>query len=104
MPIIREVTMTMLEVWQAHYGYSDRQAAERLALPLGEFLRQRGTKPSRQTCLIAILITMYQPDMAAIAKAAAELGRPPARSSEDAHQVSTPTISEGTPDLTSDWS
>jgi hypothetical protein len=101
MPIIREVTMTMLEVWQAHYGYTDRQAAERLALPLGEFLRQRGTKPSRQTYLIAIL-TMYQPDMAAIAKAAAELGRPPARSSEDA--VSTLTISEGTPDLTSDWS
>jgi hypothetical protein len=72
----------MLDVWQTHYGYTDRQAAERLGLELKEFCRQKATKPSRQTCLLAILITMYQPDMAEIAAAAAALDRPPARSTE----------------------
>jgi len=84
--------MTMLEVWQTHYGYTDREAAERLGLEFKEFARQKATKPSRQSCLIAILITMYQPDMAAIAAAAAVLARPPAKPEEAG------------PDLCSDWS
>jgi hypothetical protein len=81
--------MTMLDVWQTHYGYTDRQAADLLALSPSEFARQRATKPSRQTCLIAILITMYRPDMAAIAKAAAALDRPPARPEEPGPNLSS---------------
>jgi hypothetical protein len=75
--------MNVLAVWQAHRGLSDRAAAAELGLELKEFARQKATKPSRQTCLLATLIALYQPDMAKIAATAAALD-PPATSKEAA--------------------
>jgi len=82
--------MTALAVWQEHYGFSDAEAARQLGLNPSEFLRQRSTRPSRQTSLLALLVAIYKPDMAAIAEAAAELARPP-------------RAEEPGPDLSSDW-
>lgn len=69
--------MTALAKWQAFRGLSDGEAAARLGLELKEFARQKATRASRQTCLIAILLALFEPDMAKIAAAAAALDRPP---------------------------
>jgi hypothetical protein len=77
--------------WQQLLGFSDHQAAQHVGLELGEYRRQRATRPSRQTALIACLIALYRPDLSKIHQALADLARPPARSEE-------------VPDLSSDWS
>jgi hypothetical protein len=68
--------------WQQFMRFDDSQAARQLALELGEYRRQRATKPSRQTARLAVLIALYNPDIEAITAAAANLDRLPARSAE----------------------
>jgi hypothetical protein len=70
--------VTALAKWQALRGLSDREAAAELGLELKEYCRQRATRPSRQTALLALLIALFKPDMAKIAATAAVLDRPPA--------------------------
>jgi hypothetical protein len=65
--------------WQQLLGFSDDQAALHLGLSVGEFARQRAARPSRQTCLIAILVQLYKPDLTKIGAALADLARPPGR-------------------------
>jgi hypothetical protein len=78
--------------WQRLLGFSDDQAALHLGLELREYRRQLATRPSRQTYLLAILVSLYKPDLTKIRAAVADLARPPAGSKE------------ATPDLSSDWS
>lgn len=67
--------MTALAKWQTFRGLSDCAAAAELGLELKEFARQKATRASRQTCLIAILVALHEPDMAKIAATAAALDR-----------------------------
>jgi hypothetical protein len=46
------------------HGLGDRAAAELLGLRLREYLRQRATRPSRQTAIIAVVLTVYGLDFA----------------------------------------
>ncbi len=72
--------MTILQRWQAVLGFSDDQAALHLGLELHEYRRQRATRPSRQTALVACLVAVYRPDLTKIRQALAALARPPAAS------------------------
>jgi hypothetical protein len=69
--------MSALTRWQALLGLADSEAAQQLGLELREYCRQKATRPSRQTALLAILIALFKPDMAAIAATAATLDRRP---------------------------
>jgi hypothetical protein len=75
--------------WQQLLAFSDEPAALHLALPLGEFRRQRSTGPSRQTALIACLVALYKPDLTKIHQALADLARPPASSAEAGPDLSS---------------
>jgi hypothetical protein len=68
--------VSALARFQALQGLTDRETAEQLGLELKEYCRQRATRPSRQTALLAILIALFQPDMKAIAATATTLDRP----------------------------
>jgi hypothetical protein len=68
--------MTALQRWQQLLGFSDEQVAQHLGLEVREFARQRATRPSRQTALIAWLITLYRPDLSKIHQALADLAHP----------------------------
>ena len=59
--------------WQRLKCLTDQQAANALGLSLGQFRKQKTAGPSRQTALLAILICLFEPDMVAIAAAAATL-------------------------------
>jgi len=50
-----------------------------LASASARFCRQKATRASRQTALLAVLIALFQPDMGKIAAAAAALDRRAAR-------------------------
>jgi hypothetical protein len=76
--------MSVLQRWQQLHGFSDDVAAQHLGLALGEFRRQRVVGPSRQTALIAVLVSVYRPDLTKIRSALADLARPPATSEEAA--------------------
>ena len=86
--------MSALQRWQQLLGFSDDQAAQHLGLELREYARQRATRPSRQTALIACLVAVYRPDLTKIRAALADLARPPAAVESE----------ETTADLSSDWS
>jgi hypothetical protein len=58
--------------WQQIHGRSDRTAAELLGLRLGEYRRQRATRPSRQTAVIAAVLAVYGLDFAKLADSAAD--------------------------------
>jgi hypothetical protein len=70
--------MSALATWQRFQGVDDHEAAEQLGLEVREFFRQRATRASRQTALLAVLIALFQPDTGKIAAAAAALDRRPA--------------------------
>jgi hypothetical protein len=67
-----------LIVWQGFMGFNDSQAADALALSLGEYRRQLAMRSSRQTLRLAVLLALYNPDLEAITSAAANLDRIPA--------------------------
>jgi len=67
--------MSVLQRWQQLHGFSDDVAAQHLGLALGEFRRQRVVGPSRQTALIAVLVSVYRPDLTKIRAALADLAR-----------------------------
>jgi hypothetical protein len=80
--------MTLLEVpmlrrWQDCLGFSDEEAAQHVALEVSEYRRQRATRPSRQTALLAVLVTVYKPNLTKIRQALADLARLPSLPSED---------------------
>jgi hypothetical protein len=76
--------MSALRVWQACLQLSDREGAEMLGLEPKEFARQKATRLSRQSALLAVLTALYRPDMAAIAATATALaGAPAPRSAVD---------------------
>jgi hypothetical protein len=70
--------MSALLRWQQLQGFSDDQAAQHVGLELREYCRQRATRPSRQTALLAVLVAVYKPDLTKIREALADLARPPA--------------------------
>lgn len=63
--------MSALARFQALQGLTDRETAELLGLELKEFARQKPSRPSRQTALLCILITVFRPNMELIAATAA---------------------------------
>jgi hypothetical protein len=67
--------MSALAAWQRFQGIDDHEAAQQLGLDLGEFCRQKATRASRQTALLAVLIALFQPDMGKIVAAAVALDR-----------------------------
>ena len=56
-----------LAYWQRLHGLSDERAAELLGLRRGEYLRQRADRPSRQTAIIAAILTVYGLDFGELA-------------------------------------
>jgi hypothetical protein len=65
-----------LLAWQAFMRFNDQQAAEHLALSLGEYRRQIATRPTRQTARLCVLLAIHQPkNLEAITSAAANLDR-----------------------------
>jgi hypothetical protein len=70
--------MSALLRWQQLQGFSDDQAAQHVGLELREYCRQRATRPSRQTALLAVLVAVYKPDLTKIREVLADLARPPA--------------------------
>jgi hypothetical protein len=62
--------------WQRLPRFSDQQAAQHVGLELREYCRQRATRPSRQTALLAVLVSLYRPDLTKIHQALADLARP----------------------------
>jgi hypothetical protein len=75
--------------WQQLLGFDDDQAALHVGLEPSEFRRQRSTRPSRQTALIACLVAVYKPDLTKIHQALADLARPPTRSEEAGPDLSS---------------
>jgi hypothetical protein len=103
MPIIREVPMVKpLLRWQEFMGFRDEQAASALALSLGEYRRQLSTRPTAQTARLCVLVALYNPDLEAIASAAANLDRLP--SPPNLVPAAAPGSEDPAGDLCSTWS
>jgi hypothetical protein len=73
-------TTSALRRWQDLERLTDDQAAKALGLELGEFRRQRTVGASRQSALLALLISLYQPNLELIAATAATLDHRPEQS------------------------
>jgi hypothetical protein len=68
-------TVSALANWQKLHGVDDHEAARQLGLEAHEYCRQKATRPSRQTALLAL----FETDMGKIAAARGRRPRPPSR-------------------------